>query len=226
MLRKYFLSCIHRITCLTVQQYVTDSTAIFVWLYGICDWVYSIMWPTVQQYATYCTAIRDWLYSNMCQKVQQYVTVQKYMIDVQQYVTDRTAIYDLLYSNTWLTLRQYMTECTVICLYRIVWSMYSNMWLTVQQYLIVQKYVIECTAICDRLYSNMWMTFQQYVSDCTSIWLSCSYWWKASEVVNINFIYEMMCTENTLMLIFLSLSVECMLYGVCVLKLANKSWER
>jgi len=29
MLRKHIRSCVHRITCLTVQQYVTDFTAIF-----------------------------------------------------------------------------------------------------------------------------------------------------------------------------------------------------
>ena len=33
----------------------------------------------------------------------------------------------------------------------------------------------------------------------------------------------MMCTENTLTLIFLSVRVECMLYGGCVLNLANNS---
>ena len=36
----------------------------------------------------------------------------------------------------------------------------------------------------------------------------------------------MMCTENTLKLVFLYVRVKCMLYGGCVLKLANEFLER
>jgi len=53
---------------LSVQQFVSDSKAIWIDSKAICDWLYSIMglneeiyWLTLNQYVTDCKAICDWL---------------------------------------------------------------------------------------------------------------------------------------------------------------------
>ena len=82
-----------------------------------CDWMYSKMWLTVQQYATECTALCDWITAIFAW--------------LKQYVTECTAICEWLYSIMWLTLEHYVTEYTAISD-----RIYSNILMTVQQYVL------------------------------------------------------------------------------------------